>query len=182
MAERKLAGTTSLTLMGILLIVFGVIAIATPALAGKAVVFTIGIVLLLVGVAQIVSGLRTESLTSRLSALILGVIAALCGAGLLSEPLVGMEFIALLLAIFFVAEGIWKIIASFSYRPASGWLLFLLSGIIALVLGLMIWKQWPISGMWAVGILVGVDLLMTGVSMLVLAATIRRLKKLAGPG
>ena len=82
-----------------------------------------------------------------------------------------MKFIALLLAIFFVMEGIWKIIASFSYRPASGWLAILASGVIALVLGLLIWNQWPVSGLWAVGILVGVDLLMTGISMVTLASS-----------
>jgi uncharacterized membrane protein HdeD (DUF308 family) len=90
-----------------------------------------------------------------------------------------MKFIALLLAIFFVVEGVWKIIASFSYRPAPGWLFMLASGVIALVLGLLIWKQWPVSGLWAVGILVGVDLLMTGVSMVALATTVRRISNLA---
>jgi uncharacterized membrane protein HdeD (DUF308 family) len=90
-----------------------------------------------------------------------------------------MKLIALLLAIFFVMEGIWKIIASFSYRPASGWLLMLASGVIALVLGLLIGRQWPLSGLWAIGVLVGVDLLMTGISMVVLASTVRRISDLA---
>jgi len=83
----------------------------------------------------------------------------------------------LLLVGFFVAEGIWKIIASFSYRPATGWLFMLLSGVLALILGVMIWRQWPLSGLWAVGILVGVDLLSTGVSMIALAATMKSLAR-----
>jgi uncharacterized membrane protein HdeD (DUF308 family) len=165
--------------MGVLLIIFGVLAIATPAVAGTAVVMTIGAVLLIAGIVQIVSGLRSDGWSSKLPPLILGVITSLCGFGLLSEPWIGMKFIALLLAIFFVVEGIWKIIASFSYRPASGWLLLLVSGVIALVLGLLIWKQWPVSGLWAVGVLVGVDLLMTGISMVALASTIRRIRNLA---
>jgi uncharacterized membrane protein HdeD (DUF308 family) len=179
MTDQKMVGTTSLTLMGVLLIILGIIAVATPAVAGKAVVLVIGATLLIAGVVQIVSGLRTEGWSGKLPPLILGVIAALCGLGLLGEPWIGMKFIALLLAIFFVVEGIWKIIASFSYRPASGWLLILASGVIALVLGLLIWKQWPVSGLWAVGILVGVDLLMTGISMVALASTVRRMRSLA---
>ena len=179
MTDQEAASATSLTLTGVLLIVFGVIAIATPAVAGKAVVMVIGAVLLIVGIVQIVSGLQTEGWSSKLSPLILGVIAALCGLGLLSEPWIGMKYIALLLAIFFVMEGLWKIIASFSYRPASGWLMILLSGVIALVLGLMIWRQWPVSGLWAVGILVGVDLLMTGISLVALASTMRRIRNVA---
>jgi uncharacterized membrane protein HdeD (DUF308 family) len=165
--------------MGVLLIILGVLAIGTPAVAGKAVVLVIGAMLLLAGIVQIFSGLRSEGWFNKLPPLILGVIVALCGLGLLGEPWVGMKFIALLLAIFFVVEGIWKIIASFSYRPASGWLLILASGVITLFLGLLIWKQWPVSGLWAVGILVGVDLLMTGISMVALASTVRRLKSLA---
>ena len=182
MTDEQTVSTTPLTIMGVLSIVFGVLAIATPAVAGKAVVMIIGGVLLITGVVQIVSGLRSEGWSSKLPPLILGVIAAICGLGLLGEPWIGMKFIALLLAIFFVVEGIWKIIASFSYRPASGWLLMLASGVIALVLGLMIWQQWPVSGLWAVGILVGVNLLSTGISMVALASTVRRIRDLAdGP-
>jgi uncharacterized membrane protein HdeD (DUF308 family) len=164
--------------MGVLLIILGIIAIATPAVAGKTVVMVIGVVLLVGGVVQIISGLRAEGWSSKLPPLILGVITAICGLGLLGEPWIGMKFIALLLAIFFVIEGIWKIIASFSYRPASGWVLMLASGVIAMLLGLMIWRQWPVSGLWAVGILVGVDLLSTGISMVALASTVRQLRKL----
>jgi uncharacterized membrane protein HdeD (DUF308 family) len=182
MTGEKRPSTSALTLMGVLLIVLGIIAIATPAVAGKTVVMVIGVVLLVGGVVQIISGLRTEGWSSKLPPLILGIIAAFCGLGLLGEPWIGMKFIALLLAIFFVMGGIWKIIVSFSYRPASGWLLMLASGVIALVLGLLIWRQWPVSGLWAVGILVGVDLLTTGVSMVVLASTLRRIRDLAaGP-
>jgi uncharacterized membrane protein HdeD (DUF308 family) len=179
MTDEQMPSTAPLTVMGVLLIVLGIIAIATPAVAGKTVVMVIGVVLLVGGVVQIISGLRAEGWSSKLPPLFLGAITAICGLGLLGEPWIGMKFIALLLAIFFVIEGIWKIIASFSYRPASGWLLMLASGVIALVLGLLIWRQWPVSGLWAVGILVGVDLLTTGVSMVTLASTVRQLRKLA---
>ncbi len=178
MTENDFPSTTPLMLIGIVLVIAGVLAIATPAVAGQAVVMIIGGVLLLIGIFQIVSGIRAESLKSKLSPLVLGAITALCGLGLLGEPWIGMKIIALYLAIFFVVEGVWKIFTSFSYRPASGWLYFLGSGVMAIVLGLLIWKQWPISGLWAVGIFVGVDLLATGISMIVVATTIRKLKNL----
>ena len=179
MTTNSLPQTKHFTLTGIVMILFGVVAIATPALAGKAVVMVIGAVLLVVGVVQIVSGLRSEGWSSKLPPVVLGAIATFCGLGLLGEPWTGMKFIALLLAIFFVIEGIWKIIVSFSYRPAPGWLFMLASGALGLLLGLVIWRQWPVSGLWAVGVLVGVDLLMTGVSMVALATTVRRFNKLA---
>ncbi len=82
-----------------------------------------------------------------------------------------------MLAVFLVAEGVWKIIASFTFRPASGWIGMLLSGFLGLVLGGLIWAQWPVAGLLAVGILVGVDLLATGVAMIALSVTLRRLAK-----
>jgi uncharacterized membrane protein HdeD (DUF308 family) len=89
----------------------------------------------------------------------------------------GLGFLTLLLAAFFVVEGIWKIVSSFSYRSASGWVWVLVSGVLSLLLGLLIWNQWPVSGMWAVGVLVGVDLLSTGISMVVLASALRRIEQ-----
>jgi uncharacterized membrane protein HdeD (DUF308 family) len=162
---------------GIALIIFGAIAIATPAFMGTAVVMVIGAVLLVSGVFQFVQGFREESWASKLLGMILGVIAVLCGFAVLAHPLVGMVVLTLILAIFFVIEGIWKVIASFSFRPAPGWVAMLCSGILCFLLGFLIWYQWPLSGMWAIGILIGVDLLATGVSMVVLAMTIKRMKK-----
>jgi uncharacterized membrane protein HdeD (DUF308 family) len=179
MTENDLPKTTPLTLVGIMLITLGVLAIATPAVAGKTVVMVIGIMMLMAGVIQVASGLRTDGLSNRLPPIILGTIALLCGIALLAEPWIGMAFITLLLAIFFAIEGIWKIANAFNYRPAAGWLAFLASGILSLVLGVMIWQQWPISGLWAVGILVGVNLLMTGISLVAVASTVRGLKRLA---
>lgn len=179
MAEQKEPNTTSLMLLGIFSIVLGVIAIVTPAVAGQAVVMVIGGVLLVAGAVQIVSGVRSDGWSHRLPPLILGIITVIAGLGVIGHPLLGLTFLTLLLAIFFVVEGVWKIIASFNYRPARGWLAILVSGILTLLLGAVIWRQWPISGLWAVGVLVGVDLLTTGCSLIALSTTIRQLKKLA---
>jgi len=162
---------------GVALMIFGAIAIATPAVMGAAVVMVIGAILLISGGVQLVHGLREESWASKFLGIILGVITAICGLAVLAHPLFGLTILTLVLAIFFVVEGIWKLIVSFSFRPAPGWLAMLFSGILGFLLGFLIWKQWPLSGMWAVGILIGVDLLVTGCSMLALAMTIKRVTK-----
>ncbi|MCP4889755.1 HdeD family acid-resistance protein [Rubripirellula sp.] len=176
MNENRTPATSALTIMGILLVIFGVLAIGTPAVAGTAVVIVIGVLMLVAGIVQIVSGLRSEGFSDKLPPLVLGLITTLAGLGVLGHPLLGLEFLTLLLTAFFIIEGIWKIIASFGYRPATGWLAMLFSGVITLALGGLIWKQWPMSGLWAVGVLVGVDLLMTGFSLIAIAATIRGLR------
>ena len=176
MAEKSTPGASCLMWTGIALAIFGAISIAAPALTGTAVVMVIGAVLLLSGILQAVQGFREESWSSKLLGAILGVITTICGLAVLAHPLFGLTMLTLVLAIFFVVEGIWKIVASFSFRPAPGWIALLSSGIIGFLLGFLIWKQWPLSGTWAVGILIGVDLLVTGCAMVALAITIKRMK------
>lgn len=160
----------NLMLFGVALIVLGAIAVLAPVFAGSAVVIIIGIVLLVSGIGQFIHGVKAESWRARMMPLILGVITFLCGILVIGHPLLGLEFLTLLLAVFFVVEGFWKIVSSFSYRSSSGWIWVLVSGAVSLFLGLLIWSQWPLSGMWAVGLLVGIDLLLTGISMVVLAS------------
>ncbi len=171
--------TGHLMAISIALIMLGAIAIATPAVAGTTVVLVIGGLLLMAGFFQFVQGLRAESWMSKVFPAFLGLVTMLCGIGVLAHPLLGLSFLTLLLAGYFMIEGIWKMIASFGYRRFSGWPLMLVSGMLSLVLGILIWRQWPVSGLWAVGILVGIDLLMTGVSMIALAITVRRFHRAA---
>lgn len=168
--------STSLTIMGIALMIFGALAIATPAVAGEAVVYVIGTLMLVNGIFQIYSGMRAEGWTHKLPPVILGAITLLAGLGVIGHPLLGLSFLTLLLTGFFIAEGIWKIVSSFSYRPSSGWLALCFSGIVTLALGVLIWREWPLSGLWAVGTLVGVDFLTTGISVLVLGSTLRAVR------
>ena len=177
MSEKSLPGVTFLMVTGIGLLVLGIIAVVTPAVAGTAVVYVIGGVLLVSGAFQLVQGLREKALSSKLLGIILGSITALCGGIVLAHPMLGLSTLAWVLAAFFVIEGIWKIIASFSFRSAPGWLAMLVSGILALVLAYLIFSDWPFSGIWAVGILVGVDLISTGVSMLALGMTLKHAHK-----
>ena len=175
MKDTEVVNRNRLMMFGIALLVLGAFAVLTPVFAGSAVVIIIGIVLLVTGIGQFIQGLRADSWSDKMMPLILGAVTGLCGILIIGHPLLGLGFLTLLLVAFFVVEGIWKIVSSFSYRPASGWVWVLGSGVLSLLLGLLIWKQWPVSGMWAVGVLVGVDLLSTGTSMVVLASVLRRI-------
>lgn len=177
MTEKSTPSASYLMWMGIALMVFGGIAIGAPAFAGKAIVYVIGAILMLTGIVQCVQGFGEESWSRKILGIVLGAITAICGLAVLAHPLFGLTMLTLVLAFFFVIEGIWKVVISFSYRPAQGWIAMLISGLLGFLLGFIIWRQWPISGMWAVGVLIGVDLLMTGISMVALAMTIKHVKK-----
>ena len=175
MTTAKQPSVTWLYLMGFLTVAMGVVALASPLIAGAAVVYLVGAVMLLVGITQVIGGIKADTTAHKLMALILGVVTTAGGLAALFHPLLGLEILTLFLAAYFVAEGIWKVIASFNFRPAPGWLAMLFSGVVTWLLGAMIWLQWPASGLWAVGILVGVDLVMTGMALLALAATVGKM-------
>jgi len=174
MQKRSLPTGNFLMFLGIALVILGMVAISLPVVAGTAVVYAIGTLLLLAGIFQLIIGFREPSLSGKLLGVLLGAITGVTGLAVLAHPLYGLAALALVLAMFFVIEGIGKIVVSFSYRPAPGWIGVLLSGVLGLVLGLMIWNQWPLSGMWAIGVLVGVDLVSTGVSLIALSMTIKQ--------
>ena len=174
MGNDKRSAIENLNWLGIALIVLGVAAVLVPAVAGSAVVIVIGFILLLAGIVAVVRGLKAEDSAEKAMGLTLGTITGLAGIAVIGHPLFGLAFLALLLVGYFVAEGVWKIIVSFRYKPATGWQWLLVSGVLSLMLGLLIWSQWPISGMWAVGVLVGVNLLGTGLALVALASTLNK--------
>jgi len=174
MGNEKRSAIEHLHWLGIVLIALGVLAVLTPAVAGSALVIVIGFILLIAGIVPIVRELKAEASTEKTMGLIIGVITAVAGIAVISHPLFGLAFLTVLLIGYFVAEGVWKIVVSFRYKPASGWKWLLVSGVLSLVLGLLIWKQWPVSGLWAVGVLVGVNLLGTGLALVTLASTMKK--------
>jgi uncharacterized membrane protein HdeD (DUF308 family) len=174
MKQIDKATTNRLVWSGVLLVILGVAAMLTPVVAGSAVVFTIGFILLSAGVVPIIRALKVDDWLEKALGLTLGIITALAGIAVIGHPLFGLAFLTMLLLVYFVIEGVWKISVAIRYRPAAGWTWLMLSGVLSLVLGLLIWRQWPVSGMWAVGVLVGVNLLGTGLSLVTLAMTLRR--------
>ena len=171
MLESRVPKGNRLLANGGIFVLLGIGAILSPAVAGSAVVYVIGSLLVVTGLLQLVAGSKEGTLKRKVLQLIQGGIVGVAGGAVLAHPFYGLAALSLILAIFFVVDGVWKIASSFSYRPASGWLALLASGGVALLLGVMIWSQWPVSGLWAVGVLVGVDLLATGVALITLALT-----------
>ena len=102
------------------------------------------------------------------------------GILLLVNPLEGALALTIVLAAFLVVEGIFKIIMAMRVRDHDGWGWLLASGILSVTLGVLIWAQWPASGLWVIGLLVGIQLLFTGWSLVMLALAARRRRHALG--
>ena len=160
--------------LSVLMIVVGLLAMVVPPAAGVAVVFVVAWLLVVSGVAHLVFAWHTRTTGGFVWELLLGVVYLLVGAYILFHPIAGLQSLTLALAIYLFAEGILELILSFRLRPmaGSGWLL--LDGIITLILAIMIWRTWPSSTEWVIGTLVGISMLFSGVTRLMLCLAARR--------
>jgi len=164
-----------LIFLGILTVVFGVFAIGTPFITGIAVTLFVGVMLAVSGVAQIVHALKSKQWGTGFWGTVIGVLGLAAGLIMIFRPMVGLVTMTMLLAIYFLVDGISEIIAAFRIKPDQGWGWVFFNGVVAVVLGLMIWRQWPVSGAWAIGVLVGIHILLTGWTMIILGTGARKI-------
>jgi uncharacterized membrane protein HdeD (DUF308 family) len=162
--------------MAVLFILLGILAIIEPAVAGLAVTILVGWLLIVGGVVHLIAAFSGGGAGRVIWQVIVGIIYVVGGIYFLTHPLLGLGTLTLVLAAIILTEAVLEFIAYFRTRSqggGSGWLL--VNALITLLLGGLIWMHWPSSSVWAIGTLVGVNLLMTGFSRLMLGMTIRKL-------
>ncbi len=173
-------------LLGVGLVILGLLVISTPAITAVAVTTVVGILLIASAIVQGVYAFKFYAKPGRtLLQVFVAILYALAGVALLSRPIIGAVTLTILLAIYFFAKGIVKIVAAFEMRrhlPHWGWMLF--GGILSLILGLLIAASWPSSALWAIALLLGIDLMVAGWTIIVLSvsahAAFGRTQRLAG--
>ena len=161
--------------LSVLMIVAGLLAILVPPAAGIAVTVLVGWLLVFSGLVHFVYAWHTRSTGSMLWELLVGIAYVLIGGYVLSHPLLGMASLTLALAIYLFAEAVLEFALAFLLRrrTGSGWLF--VDGVVTLVLAVMIWRTWPSSTAWVLGILVGVSMLFSGISRLMISLAARKL-------
>jgi len=172
--DVKTHSRSMLVLEGILCIILGILAIALPLLTGYSLTIVLGWILIVGGIIHLYRTFRGVKTNSFWLALMNALLAIVVGILLLIYPLHGLMFLTLILGIFFFFEGITEIALAIHFRSVSpnwGWLLF--SGILALILAFIIWYNWPITALWVIGVLLGINLIFFGIGLL-FAATRRK--------
>ena len=166
--------STLTILWGVSLICLGVLALASPMLAAVAVNALIGWLIILAGVVHIVVAFHSREAGSVIWRLLVGLAYVAFGGYVIARPTLGVVSLTLLLASLFLVEGIFDIIQFFRAPSALRSTWFLLDGVVTLFLGLMIYMQWPSSSAWAIGTLVGVSLIFSGVTRVMVSLAVRR--------
>jgi len=173
-AELVRQASTWSIVWGVLLIICGFLAIGSPAVAAIAVNVIIAWLIVLAGIVHLIVAFHSHGAGNVIWKLLVGLAYIAAGVYLIMQPAIGVATLTLLLAGLFLVEGVLNIVLFFRMRSlgGSGWML--VDGIITLLLGGMIYMQWPASSAWAIGTLVGVSMIISGVSRVMLSLAVRK--------
>ena len=172
-------GSRDAIALGMCVTILGLLAMAMPFLTGITVTISIGVILLATGIAQLVFVFSSDSFGTGVMRFAFGLLAALCGVSMISQPGAGLATITMILAVWFVVDGIWALVLALQWRPEKGWVWMLFNSVLGIVLGIMIYRQFPTSAAWLVGVLVGIRLFFAGWTMIALGSVVRTVAKTA---
>ncbi|BDI18095.1 hypothetical protein ANSO36C_38970 [Nostoc cf. commune SO-36] len=158
---------------GVILSILGVLAIAAPNFTTLFAETWIAVILIFAGFTKLVYATQSRQQGGFIWKLLLSGLYIATGIMLFVYPFTGILTLTLLLGSFLLAEGTFELILAFKLRPQENWTWILGDGIITLVLGAMIWFQWPFNAPWLLGTLVGVSVIFTGVSRVMLSLNAR---------
>jgi len=179
-ANRKLKlAARHLTLFGVLSLALGLAAIWAPFVAGVSVVVTVGVLVVAAGILRMVWAFGTPTFGKGVSMFALGGLTLLCGLSLVTYPWFAFGFLTALIAFYLFTDGVAEIMAAFRPQQSGrAWLLF--GGVASIILGTIMWAQFPLSGGLALGVLLGMKLIFIGGSMLASGSAARTLAKGGG--
>jgi uncharacterized membrane protein HdeD (DUF308 family) len=148
--------------IGIFLVIAGIVSLFSPLAAGIALATMVGLLLAFGGISLLVLAARARSFAHAM----VGALSLVAGVYMMAEPAVALVTMGVFLAMYFAVAGIVEVIYALRLKPEQGWGWLMFGGIVSLLLGIMMWRQMPFAGAWAIGVLVGIRLLMSGAQLL----------------
>lgn len=159
--------------LGIAMVVLGTIAIGDAVVATEAATVLFGFLLLAGGISLIVSAFWAGKWSGTLLHLLIGVLYVIVGLMIVDSPANSAVQLTLIIAFFLIFSGIFRVIYALSER-FTGWGWVLLNGAVSMLLGFLIYKQWPYSGMWVIGLFVGIELIFNGWAWVMLSVGLKQ--------
>ena len=162
--------------LGIFAIVLGVISLIAPLIAGIVFTVSLGFIFLLYGIFHMIYAFSTRKVGAGWFVLqvFLGILYLIAGSVILKSPWEGLNILTLIVGILIFIDGVIQVINAFDMKPLYGWGWGVFSGILGIILGILIWSDWPVSSIWTIGILVGVNLITNGVAIFKISSAMRQ--------
>ncbi|RKF15620.1 hypothetical protein DBZ36_14630 [Alginatibacterium sediminis] len=168
---REVKKNTGLTIaVSILVILMGIFAMGSPLVAGVSLAIAVGFILIFSGIAQLFFSVKVRA---GIVSIILSILTIIAGGYMVSNPGVALASMTIVLAIYLVITGVFEAVMAFQIKPSKGWVWALFNGLISVLLGAMIWSQFPVSGVWSIGTLIGIKLFFTGWTLLMFGLSAR---------
>jgi len=161
----------------IVMIALGVLAVLMPFTTGLAISVVVGWIIVFSGFAYIAHSFAASRAGAFLWRMLIGIVYVIGGGYLAFHPGLALESLTLVVAVIFFVEGVIETLVFFEFRtlPGSGWIFF--DGLMTFVVGYLIWRPWPSSSSWAIGLLVGINLIVSGATRLMYSVTARKMLK-----
>ena len=170
---KKNAGV--IIVLGVVTVIAGFFALVMPWASGVGVTVFVGLAMIVGGVARLIAAFSAGSFGRGTLAFIGGALSLLAGTILVARPGFGLATLTLMLGAYLLVEGIFGAVLAFQFRPEKGWGWMLFSAAMSLILGFLLLREWPLSGLWAVGTLVGINLMFAGFAMISIGSSARKL-------
>lgn len=173
-AERESlrASRVFLMVMGVALIILGTLAMGSSFIATLATVMVFGLMLLLGAIFQVVTAFWARQWRGFFLHMIAGVLYLIASVFLIQNPLGAALGLTILVAVCLLVGGIMRVVMSV-FERFEGWGWVFVNGLVSVLLGAAIWRQWPLDGTWVIGLFVGIEMFLSGLSWLMLAMALR---------
>ena len=166
----------SLTVIsGVVTLIAGTLAIMSPFVAGVSITILVGAMLAISGISQCFLAFKTGAFGRGLMVFVVGVLMTIVGIYMMNQPVAGLKTLTVILMSYLLVTGALEIIVSFQLKPADGWGLELFNGVVTLVLGIMLWRQYPLSGAWAIGVLFGIKMIFSGWAFIFIGRSVKKM-------
>ena len=153
-------------LWGALLVVLGIAAMMMPLASGLAVAVTLGVILIIAGSAQLAFALQAKRFRKGMTRVLFGGITLAAGVFCVTQSGAAAAALGILIAAYFVADGVFLLASAWRAEEHTGWLASY--GVLSILLGLLLWLGWPLTGILAIGILLGIRLIFAGVMLVMI--------------
>ncbi len=160
--------------LGVIYVIAGLLALSIVVFATVVTVFVVGIMMLIAGVAQVINAFQIKTWGKFLVWLLVGIVYVVAGFVTFENPLLTAAFLTLLLGVALVFSGIMRMLLGFSMRQGTPWIWVVFSGALAVLLGVVIIAHWPVSGLYILGLLLGIDLIFAGTGWISVGLGLRR--------
>ena len=172
------SGWKWLMVIGILTLLLGIVGMSMNISMTMVSIFVVGLFLFFGGILHFIDVFIVEGWKKKFSAGLISVMYVIAGILMIKYPAASAAWFTLFVAAFFIVIGIFRLIFGFSLRKeGKGWVWTVISGVAAVLIGILIYAEWPVSGLWVIGLFVSIELTMQGIFTITVALAARSVQR-----